>query len=187
LTDIFRYTAAASGDNRFAMRRPANEATPQGAFTLRGFAVNVLMRNGVFRYISYNLDNVDRVEIVKGPASVFFGQGYPGGVINYITKRPQFSKIPTTFSYQLNDNSGQKLVIDHNAVLSKNAAFRVVGAWEDTQGERRYEFRKNVNITPSLTLIPFESGKVKVNLEMEYLEESFNQNDYDWIWSDFAG
>ena len=187
LTDIFRYTAAASGDNRFAMRRPANEATPQGAFTLRGFAVNVLMRNGVFRYISYNLDNVERVEIVKGPASVFFGQGYPGGVINYITKRPQFSKIPTTFSYQLNDNSGQKLVIDHNAVLSKNAAFRVVGAWEDTQGERRYEFRKNINITPSLTMIPFESGKVKVNLEMEYLEESFNQNDYDWIWSDFAG
>ncbi|MCF7761727.1 MAG: Plug domain-containing protein, partial [Cephaloticoccus sp.] len=82
LTDIFRYSAAASGDNRFAMRRPANEATPQGTFTMRGFAVNVLMRNGVFRYLSYNLDNVERVEIVKGPASVFFGQGYPGGVIN---------------------------------------------------------------------------------------------------------
>uniref|UniRef100_UPI004049D143 TonB-dependent receptor plug domain-containing protein n=1 Tax=Cephaloticoccus sp. TaxID=1985742 RepID=UPI004049D143 len=86
LTDLFRYTGAASGDNRFAMRRPANEATPQGTFSMRGFTVNTILRNGIFRYLSYNLDNVERVEIVSGPASVFFGQGYPGGVINYITK-----------------------------------------------------------------------------------------------------
>jgi len=121
LTDIFRYSAAASGDTRYAMRRPANEATPQGVFTMRGFAVNSIMRNGVFRYLSANLDNVERVEVVKGPAAVFFGQGYPGGVINYITKRPSFTKIPTTFRFSINDNSGQKLVVDHNAVLSKKA------------------------------------------------------------------
>lgn len=187
LTDLFRYTAAASGDNRFAMRRPANEATPQGEFTIRGFKVNTLLRNGIFRYISYNLDNVERVEIVMGPASVFFGQGYPGGVINYITKKPQFTKIPTTFKYQLDDNSGQKFVFDHNAVLSKKAAFRIVGAWADLQGERRFEFRDNVNITPSLTLIPFESGKLEINVEAEYLAEKFNQNDYDWVYGDTSG
>ncbi|MCF7687012.1 MAG: TonB-dependent receptor plug domain-containing protein [Cephaloticoccus sp.] len=187
LMDLLRYTASAAGDTRFAMRRPGNEATPQGRFTMRGFAVNTLMRNGVFRYISYNMDSVDRVEVVKGPAAVFFGQGYPGGVINYVTKQPVFAKTPSTFKYTLNDNSGQKLVADINLLLSKKAAFRMVGAWEDTQGERRYEFRKNVNLTPSLTVIPFDSGKLKVNLELEYLKESFNQNDYDWIWSDFAG
>jgi hypothetical protein len=62
LTDLFRYTAAASGDTRFAMRIPANSATPQGTFTMRGFVVNSLMRNGIFRYASYNLDTVERVE-----------------------------------------------------------------------------------------------------------------------------
>ncbi len=188
LMDLLRYTAAASGDTRYAMRRPGNEATPQGAFTMRGFAVNTLMRNGVFRYISYNMDSVDRIEVVKGPAAVFFGMGFPGGVINYVTKQPMFNKTPTSsFRYSINDNSGQKSVVDINLPLSKKAAFRIVGAWEDTQGERRFEFRKNFNLTPSLTLIPFESGKLKINLEMEYLNESFNQNDYDWIWSDFAG
>ena len=180
ITDIFRYSAAASGDSRFAWRRPANEATPQGVFTMRGFAVNTLMRNGVFRYISYNLDNVERVEIVKGPAAVFFGQGYPGGVINYITKRPSFTKIPTTFRFTKDDNNGSKLVIDHNAVLSKNAAFRVVGAWEDTYGDRKWEFKKNINITPSLTLKPYKN--VQVVLEVESLDESFNVNDLDWIY-----
>ena len=36
-------------------------------------------------------------------------------------------------------------------------------------------------------MIPFDSGKVKLNLDLEYLRESFNQNDYEWIFSDFAG
>ena len=187
LMDLLRYTAAAAGDTRYAMRRPGNESTPQGGFTMRGFAVNTLMRNGVFRYISYNLDNVDRVEVVKGPAAVFYGQGFPGGVVNYITKQPVFAKTPSTFKYSINDSSGHKVVADINVLLSKKAAFRMVGAWDDTQGERRFEFRRNINLTPSLTVVPFDSGKVKVNVEMEYLVESFNQNDYDWIWSDFAG
>jgi len=187
LTDLFRYSAAASGDTRFKMRVPANEATPQGSFTMRGFQVNTLMRNGVFRYISHNLDNVERVEVVKGPASVFFGQGYPGGVINYITKRPSFTKIPTEITYQLDDNSGHKVKIDHNAVLSKKAAFRFVGAWQDLQGERRFEYHKNFNLTPSLTLKPLDSGKLTITAEFEYLKERYNANDYDWIYSDFAG
>ncbi len=187
LTDLFRYSAAAAGDTRFKMRVPANEATPQGGFTMRGFQVNTLMRNGVFRYISHNLDNVERVEVVKGPASVFFGQGYPGGVINYITKRPSFTKVPTELTFQMDDNSGQKVKVDHNAVLGKKAAFRFVGAWQDLQGERRFEYHKNFNLTPSLTLKPLDSGKLTLNVEFEYLKERYNANDYDWIYSDFAG
>ena len=187
LMDLLRYTSSASGDTRYAMRRPGNEATAQGAFTMRGFAMNTIMRNGLFRYISYNMDSVDRIEVVKGPAAVFFGQGFPGGVVNYISKQPAFTKSPDTFKYSLNDENGEKVVADINVVLSKKAAFRMVGGWEDTPGERRFEFRKNINLTPSLTILPFESGKLKINLDLEYLRESFNQNDYDWIWSDFAG
>lgn len=188
LTDLFRYTAAASGDTRFAMRIPANEATPQGAFTMRGFQVNNLMRNGVFSYISHSFDNTERVEMVKGPASVFFGQGYPGGVINFITKRAQFvDNIPTSVTHQFDSYGGQRVVADHNQKLSDKTAIRVVGSWEDTDGERDYEFRRGFMINPSIAFNPLKSGKVKVNLEMEYSELTYNRNDYDWIYSDFAG
>ena len=187
LTDLFRYSSAASGDGRFAMRVPSNEATPQGAFTMRGFQVNNMMRDGIFRYTAYSVDSVERVEIVKGPASVFFGQGYPGGVINYISKRATFAKLPTTFTYMIDDNGGDKFKFDQNTVLSKKAAFRVVGAWEDTVGQYAYEYKKGFNITPSVTLLPFDSGKIKINLDFEYLHERFNYNDYGWIYSDFAG
>ncbi|MDI1250996.1 MAG: TonB-dependent receptor plug domain-containing protein [Lacunisphaera sp.] len=187
LVDLFRYTAAASGDTRFAMRIPANEATPQGAFTMRGFQVNNLMRNGVFSYIAHNMDNVERIEMVKGPASVFFGQGYPGGVINFITKRASFGKIPTTLTHSFDSYGGTRAVVDHNYVLSDKAAIRFVGSWEDTDGERRFEFKRGFMANPSLALNPLKSGKLKVNLEMEYSETRYNRNDYDWIWSDFAG
>jgi len=187
LTDLFRYSATASGDTRFAMRVPANSATPQGTFTMRGFVVNTIMRNGIFRYANYSVDQVERVEVIKGPASVFFGQGYPGGVINYVTKMPSFVRIPTTMSVQQNSNSGQKVILDHNAVLSQKAAFRIVGSWEDTQGERRFEFRQATMVNPSVTFLPLDSKKLKITLEAEYSKEQFNWNDYDWIWSDYAG
>ncbi len=50
LTDILRYTSSGSGDNNFAMQRPANSATPVGNFTMRGFLINTYLRNGVKRY-----------------------------------------------------------------------------------------------------------------------------------------
>ncbi|SDR85213.1 TonB-dependent receptor plug domain-containing protein [Opitutus sp. GAS368] len=182
ITDILRYTSSGSPDSRFAMRVPGNSATPQGNFTLRGFTVNSLLRDGIFRYSAYNLDNVDRVEIVKGPAAVFFGQGYPGGVINYITKKPLFDKPIAAISYAVMSNAGQKVTVDYNAPMAENAAFRVVGAWADQKGFRTGEFHKNYNFTPSLTLNPFKSGKLHVNLELEHLTESYNANDSAWLY-----
>ncbi|MFV0623486.1 TonB-dependent siderophore receptor [Sphingomonas sp. ac-8] len=35
------------------------------------------------------LFNIDRVEVLKGPAGLFFGPGSPGGIINYVSKTPR--------------------------------------------------------------------------------------------------
>lgn len=182
ITDVLRYTSSGAGDNNFAMRRPANSATAQGNFTLRGFGVNSLLRNGVSRYIGYNVNNVDRIEIVKGPASVFFGAGYPGGVINYITKQPVLAKIPTTIQYTTGSDNLNRAVIDQNTQLSKKAAMRIVGSWENSGGARAFEFNKTNTLTANLSLIPFESGKVKMTFEIEHYDSKFNSNQGDWIY-----
>lgn len=184
ITDVLRYTSSGAGDNNFSMRRPSNSATPQGGFTLRGFGVNSLLRNGISRYIGYNVNNVDRIEIVKGPASVFFGAGYPGGVINYITKQPVFAKIPTTLSYTVGENNMNRVVLDNNTQLSKKAAMRIVGSWENRNGFRAYEFKKENSITANLTLVPFDSGKLKITFEFEHLDGTYNDNQKDWIYPD---
>ena len=57
--------------------------------TVRGFR-NDPIRNG-FTYAGRGFAdpfNVNRVEVVKGPASVLYGAVSPGGLVNYITRRP---------------------------------------------------------------------------------------------------
>lgn len=184
ITDILRYTSSGSGDNGFRMARPANGATPQGNFTMRGFQVNSLLRNGVTRYGSWNVDNADRVEIVKGPAALFFGSGAPGGVINYVTKQPSFAPIPTTLNYIVGTDAKNKVVIDTNQNFGKRAAMRIVGGWENSGGDRRWEFDKNNNITGSFAISPFDSGKVKVTFEVEHVDNKFNENRGDWFYPD---
>jgi len=59
-------------------------------FLIRGFRRNAVYRNG-FRLGSnfrVNTTNLDRIEVIKGPASITFGQVEPGGVVNIETKRP---------------------------------------------------------------------------------------------------
>ena len=187
ITDVFRYTSSGSPDGRFVGQRPSNEATPRGNFTMRGFTVNALLRNGVFRYTSYNLDNVDRVEVVKGPAAVYFGQGYPGGVVNYITKKPVFGEIPSTASFYFGNNGSIGTRFDHNAQLSEKAAFRIVGAWHDDKGPRTGEYWNNWNITPSLSFVPLDDGSLKIDLSLEVLEQKYNSTSHStwgWIYPD---
>src|SRR3546814_16618075 len=38
-----------------------------------------------------DLSNVERVEVVKGPAAVLYGRGSSGGLINSISKTPNFA------------------------------------------------------------------------------------------------
>jgi iron complex outermembrane receptor protein len=46
-------------------------------------------------YGSWNdeIDELDSIEVIKGPASVLFGQGRPGGVINVVSKKPEADHV----------------------------------------------------------------------------------------------
>jgi iron complex outermembrane recepter protein len=58
-------------------------------YTIRGFDQGP-QRNGFTGTNEAYVDTVsiERVEVVKGPASVLYGQVAPGGIVNYVTKRP---------------------------------------------------------------------------------------------------
>lgn len=74
------------------------EDNKQDWFIVRGFkqANNGLYRDGTRVYssgfYSWQIDpfTLERVEILRGPSSVLYGQTPPGGVINVVSKRPQY-------------------------------------------------------------------------------------------------
>jgi iron complex outermembrane receptor protein len=60
-------------------------------FLIRGFpAEESIFRDGIetFSLAPLDTNDVERIEILKGPASVLFGQGDPGGIINLVSERP---------------------------------------------------------------------------------------------------
>jgi outer membrane receptor protein involved in Fe transport len=186
IQDVLRYQSSSAGDGRMGIIQPATGFTPSGIMTLRGFPINSRLRNGLSRYNAYSLDNVERIEVIKGPAAIFFGSAFPGGVINYITKQPSFTKIPTsvTYSYSGYDSriGGERVTLDNNSVLSDKAAMRIVGAWDHGIGDQRYEYQNGYSVTGGLTLVPFESGRLKIALEGEVLQRLRNQDDTSYIY-----
>lgn len=81
------------------------EAGGGGGSRLRGFGPPTY-RNGFRRTGVGEVVNIDRVEVIKGPLSAMFGESSPGGLVNYITKRPQrnpsynFRTIFGSYDYQ---------------------------------------------------------------------------------------
>ena len=61
--------------------------------TFRGFRQDEILYDGV-RGDPFNgfavpqLFNISRVEVLKGPSGALYGSGQPGGIINYVTKKP---------------------------------------------------------------------------------------------------
>ena len=56
-------------------------------YSIRGFD-QAPQHNGFVGEAYVDTVSVERVEVVKGPSSVLYGQVAPGGTVNYITKRP---------------------------------------------------------------------------------------------------
>ncbi|OKH42887.1 ferrichrome-iron receptor [Calothrix sp. HK-06] len=61
-------------------------------FTIRGFSNRNIIRNGLRddTSITTNIltENIEQIEVLRGPASVIFGQGGAGGTVNIVTKKP---------------------------------------------------------------------------------------------------
>ncbi|WP_409568457.1 TonB-dependent siderophore receptor [Methylobacterium sp. J-072] len=64
-------------------------------FIIRGFrtqtyAIDGVLLNqaGTFSTVTRDLADVERIEVLKGPASVLYGRGDPGGLINIVSRQP---------------------------------------------------------------------------------------------------
>lgn len=83
--------------------------------------------------------DLERVEVLKGPQGTLFGEGAAGGVIRFITKDPDLTRLGGEFSgtlYSTEDGgeSQEASVIVNLPVVEDVFGIRIVGAYEDQSG-----------------------------------------------------
>lgn len=99
-------------------------------YTIRGFD-QAPQHNGFVGEGYVDTVSVERVEVVKGPASVLYGQVAPGGTVNYITKRPG-AKAFTSVNLAAGTQSFWRTSVDVNEPLvDKKLLVRFNGAFEN--------------------------------------------------------
>lgn len=161
-----------------AYQGPGGVNNPEGAtanpnavqIKLRGFVTDNALRDGFIRQNSTDSVNVERVEVVRGPAALLYGTGNFGGVVNYLTKRPsnnQSSSVDATvgmfglFRGQF-DTTGP---VDSGKTL----AYRVTGVAQRSQDSTDYFKENHYFVSPSLSWKA--TPKTEVYLDFEYGEQ----------------
>jgi iron complex outermembrane receptor protein len=135
----------------------------------RGFGTNddgSILRDGVRSVVSHNFSaTTDRVEVLKGPASLLYGAMEPGGVINVISKQPQYVQS-TTLSGSAYSEGGGSFGIDTTGPLGDSGlAYRLVAERKSEDYWRNYGVDQHTLIAPSLA---WTGERASLTLAYEY-------------------
>jgi len=115
-----------------------------------------------------DMSNVERVEVLKGPASVLYGRGSAGGLVNKINKKPMDQSLREVSL--IGSTTGQRRAeVDVNEKVAENVKVRLTGAVEDSDGYRDQAFLKRQAVAPSIQWDI--SDKTKLLLQADYLHD----------------
>ncbi|WP_234735075.1 TonB-dependent receptor [Tellurirhabdus bombi] len=119
-------------------------------FTVRGFNNFVLLVDGVrderhnisTSAPSTNLANVERIEVLKGPASVLFGHSALGGIINIIRKQPT-AEFKADFSAAYGSFNTRRMRAGAGGAINDKLRYRLDFGLSDTEGYRQFGVSTN--------------------------------------------
>lgn len=153
LSDALRYSAGVN---------PSGFNYGGDVFTIRGFSVGVagLYLDGLRAFSNVFSSAIEpygaeRIEVVRGPASVLYGQATPGGLVNIVSKRPQ-ADLVNTFGVEMGTPTSGQVTADVGGRLDGDGAVlgRLVFLGRD--GSTQFDFIEDdrLYIAPSLTWQP---------------------------------
>src|SRR6185295_1517812 len=122
--DVFRYVPGVLMHQGEGNR---DQIVIRGTSTTADFYVDGVRDDAqVFR----DLYNLERVEILKGPAGMIFGRGGAGGVVNRITKKPVFGPVGEA-NVTLGNYNQFRGTLDYGNKLSDTVAWRLNAMYEN--------------------------------------------------------
>jgi iron complex outermembrane receptor protein len=139
----------------------------------RGFGTNddgSILRDGVRSNLGHNFSaTTERVEVLKGPASMLYGALEPGGLINVISKKPEYTQS-TTLSGSAYSEGGGTMAVDTTGPLGDTGlAYRLIAERKHEDYWRNYGVNESTLVAPSLA---WTGERASLNLSYEYNEYS---------------
>lgn len=125
-------------------------------YSIRGFTTSEFYKDGFSANRGYpstpDAANVERIEVLKGPAASLYGRGDPGGTVNIVTKKPQADAF-TTLQTSAGSWDRYRTALDVNAPLNedKTVLSRVNLAVEDNNSFRDHVESKRVFVAPTFS------------------------------------
>jgi iron complex outermembrane receptor protein len=122
------------------------------------------------------MSNVESVEVIKGPASVLYGRGEPGGMINVVSRQPQATPR-LALEQTLGSHGTTRTALEATGPLTADRQWlgRAAASYDDT-GSNRFEVEDRLTgAAASLAWVP--SAATRVALSLDYSDQKF-RNDY---------
>ncbi|TRX58410.1 TonB-dependent receptor [Fulvivirga sp. M361] len=156
-----------SGVNQFSFY---NDISIRG-FRVRGQQNSGNLVNGMRAFTSFwkqqLIPHIERVEVIKGPASALFGNASPGGTINRVTKKP-LKEQRQSISATVGSFNTFRTLGDFTGPMSKDKTllYRLNLGYENSGSFRDLQFDKNLIIAPSFSFLPNE--RTRLNFDIVY-------------------
>lgn len=141
-------------------------------FTVRGFTSSRnTYKDGIRNDFNSNrayheFSNVERVEVLKGPASVLYGRLDPSGVVNMVTKRP-LAEHYFSLTFLGGSFNFQRPQLDLSGPLnkSKSLLYRFNAAYDHSNTFRDFNERERLFVAPVVTWIAGSDTTVTIDAE----------------------
>lgn len=119
------------------------------------------LRGGQWTTTQFDSYGLERVEVIKGPAAVLYGQVTPGGLVNMVSKRPDAHQRNEVM-LQVGSYDQYKLALDTGGVLDSQGDWlgRIVGSFNDGNAQVDHTDLQRTFIAPSLTWMPGEDTEL---------------------------
>lgn len=124
-------------------------------FLVRGFSSQEFYRNGFAINRGYpnmpDASTLERIEVLRGPASMLYGRGDPGGTFNIVSKQPQAERR-TVLGTQFDTEGLRRGTLDTTGAVDEQAAFtyRLNLVAEGSDSFRDHVESERYNIAPVL-------------------------------------
>lgn len=131
------------------------------------------MRTRQFYFIQPLTSNIERVEVLKGAASITMSSVDPGGSINMVTKKP-LAETKKEITLSAGSFATLRGTLDFTGALneSKTLLYRLNGAYQEAKSYRDLVNNNSFLLSPSFTYKPNE--KTSVNVEMIFSQLNGN-------------